>query len=60
MDKDKAIKTLDMIAEDAKNDAKSFDGKPFTGRTVGEYFGNHGASISALAKIMKLILEKDK
>lgn len=46
-----------MIAEDAKNDAKDFDGKPFTGKTVGVYFGNHGASIASLADIIREILE---
>lgn len=40
------------IAEDMANDATAFDGKPFTGRTVGEYFGNQGAAIAALANIL--------
>jgi len=47
-----------MIAEDMKNDAASFDGKPFNGKTVAEYFGNHGAAIAALAKIVKSIVEE--
>lgn len=55
--KEKIIEVLKMIAEDAKNDATDFDGKPFTGKTVGTYFGNHGASIASLAKIIKEILE---
>ena len=53
------IKILDTIAEDMKNDARKFDGRPFNGKTVAEYFGNQGAAIAALAKIMKSII-KDK
>lgn len=41
------------IAADMENDATAFDGKPFNGRTVAEYFGNHGAAIAALAKIVE-------
>lgn len=48
----------DQIAEDMKNDATNFDGQPFNGRTVAEYFGNHGAAIAALAKILKSLLEE--
>lgn len=57
---DKAIKILEMIAEDMKNDAKNFDGKPFNGRTVAELFGNHGAAIAALADVVRLMLEREK
>lgn len=57
MDRDKTIKVLKMIAEDAENDAKEFDGKPFTGKIVGTYFGNHGASIASLANILREFLE---
>jgi hypothetical protein len=53
------IKVLEMIAEDMKNDAKNFDGKPFNGRTVAEYFGNQGAAIAALANILKSELTKE-
>ncbi len=56
MSKGKTIKVLEMIAEDMKNDAKAFDGRPFNGRTVAEYFGNQGAAIASLANIMKTIL----
>ena len=59
MDKIKLINTLDMIAQDMKDDAAKFDGKPFTGKTVAEYFGNQGAAISALARIIKTILEQE-
>ena len=55
---DKRIKLLEMIMEDTKNDAASFDGRPFTGKVVAEYFGNHGAAIAALANIIKSMLEK--
>lgn len=55
--RDKRIKLCEKIAEDMKNDATEFDGKPFTGRSVGEYFGNHGAAIAALADLIKSIME---
>jgi hypothetical protein len=55
--KDK-IKILEMIAEDMKNDAVNFDGRPFNGKTVAQYFGNQGAAIAALANIIKSILEE--
>jgi len=58
MPKDKRINVLEIIAADMKNDAKEFDGKPFNGRTVAEYFGNHGAAIAALANIVRSILEQ--
>jgi hypothetical protein len=52
------IKILTMVDDDMRNDAINFDGKPFNGRTVAEYFGNQGAAISALAAIIKSILEE--
>lgn len=54
---DNRINVCEQIAEDVKNDAINFDGKPFTGKTVGEYFGYHGAAIAALADLVKSILE---
>ena len=53
---DKRIKVLEMIAVDMKNDAKNFDGRPFNGKTVAEYFGYQGAAIAALADIVKSTL----
>ena len=57
--KDKRIKILEEIARDMKNDAKNFDGQPFNGKTVAEYFGCQGAAIAALAKIIKSMLEDE-
>lgn len=54
------IKVLDTIAADMKSDSEKFDGRPFDGKTVAEYFGNQGAAIAALARIMKSILEQNK
>lgn len=54
----KPTEILDMIADDMRNDAIHFDGQPFTGKTVAEYFGNQGAAIAALANLMKTFLEK--
>ena len=55
---DKRIKILEMIAADMKSDAAKFDGRPFNGKTVAEYFGNQGAAIASLANIVKSILEQ--
>jgi len=58
--KDKRIKVLEKIAKDMKEDATAFDGRPFNGKTVGEYFGNQGAAIAALAKIVKTVLMQEE
>lgn len=56
----KDIKVLEMIATDMENDARDFDGRPFSGKTVAEYFGRQGAAIAALARIMKALLIQSK
>lgn len=56
MNKEKTIKVLETISSDMENDAKNFDGQPFTGKTMAEYNGNQGAAIAALADIIKEIL----
>jgi len=56
-DNKKKIKVLEMIAQDMKEDVAKFDGQPFTGKIVAEYFGNQAAAIAALANIIKAILE---
>jgi hypothetical protein len=58
-EKEKALRVLAMISDGMENDAKEFDGKPFTGKVIAEYFGNQGAAISALANIIKSIIEKE-
>ena len=55
---DNRIEILKMIATDMKEDAKNFDGKPFNGKNVAEYLGIHGATIAALANIVRSILEE--
>lgn len=58
---ERLIEICEQIAEDVKNDAKEFDGKPFDGKTVAQYFGYHGAAINALASILKeIILHQNK
>jgi len=57
MNDKKIIEVLEMIAKDQADDAKKFEGAPFTGRTVAEYFGNQGAAIAALANIIKSLVE---
>ena len=51
------IEVLAMIEKDTAEDAKRFGGQPFTGKTVAEYFGCHGAAIRALARIVREHLE---
>lgn len=45
------------IANDMRLDAERFDGQPFNGRTVAEYFGNQGAAIAGLARILEAFCE---
>lgn len=44
------------IARDAERDVKAFDGRPFDGPTVAEYFGLLGAQILALANLVDRLL----
>lgn len=57
MDKNRLIEICNQVALDVENDAKEFDGKPFNGKVVAEYFGSHGAAINALANVLKHFLE---
>jgi hypothetical protein len=56
--KDNRKSICETIAADMKTDASDFDGKPFTGKTVGTYMGYHGAAIAALADLVKSLLEE--
>ena len=56
----KKSEVLESIARDMENDAREFDGRPFNGKTVAEYFGNQGAAIAALANIVKSILDEQE
>ena len=58
-ERERKIEILKDIAEDMKNDAIRFDGQPFTGKTVAQYFGYQGAAIAALADILRSILEPE-
>lgn len=59
MEKKKTIEILEAIEKDMRDDAAKFDGQPFNGKVVAEYFGCQGAAIAALARIIKSILEED-
>ena len=59
-DKKRTLEVLDMIIEDCETDAKEFDRKPFTGKTLGELHGILEAKIQALAKIVKELVEETK
>ena len=60
MNKPRVRNTLKLIADDMRTDAKNFDGKEFNGKNVAEYFGYHGAAITALANIILELLEEKK
>ena len=55
--KDRVLAVLRTIADDMRDDATAFEGKPFTGRNVAEYFGHQGAAIAALAEILSKVVE---
>ena len=59
-DMKKEIKILEEIIKDTENDARYFDGRPFDGKNVAAYFGNHGAAIAALAGVVKSIIAKSE
>ena len=60
MNKERMKEVLTNIEKDMENDAKNFDGKPFDGKTVAQYFGYQGAAIAALAKAIRVILEEEE
>lgn len=55
--KERLIKICEEVAADMERDAKEFDGKPFDGKTVATYFGYQGAAISALANVIKKLVD---
>lgn len=56
--KENIRRVLRDIGIDQKADASNFEGQPFNGRTVAEYFGNQGAAIAALASIIFALLDE--
>jgi len=57
MEIEKMVEVLDLISKDVEEDAKTLDGKPFTGKVVETQFGNHGAAIVGIVAILKELLE---
>jgi hypothetical protein len=57
MNDKKIIEVLEMISKNQEDDAKNFDGAPFTGHMVAIYFANQGAAIATLADIVKFLVE---
>lgn len=53
----KLSKVADQIIDDMEADAKAVDGKPFTGKSMGELFGQHYATTQALAKMVKELID---
>ena len=60
MSKAKDLQILDLIIEDCEKDVREFEGKQFTGKTVGEMHGIIEAKIDALAKILKRVIERSE
>lgn len=58
--KEQLIKICDNVAKATKEDATNFDGQLFTGKVVATYLGYQGASIAALATILKEVIENIK
>lgn len=54
----KMIEVCEKVSADVEQDARDFDGKPFTGKTVAEYFGYHGAAIKAIADMLAETLKE--
>lgn len=57
MNTSRIIEVMKEVAKDVEKDAADFDGRPFDGKTVAAYMGNHGAAIQAIAKAVVEILE---
>ena len=53
----RTLEVMELIIEDCEEDVKEFDGKPFTGKTLGELHGILEAKIQAIAKAVKKIAE---
>lgn len=54
---DKIRASCALIKEDMENDVRTFTGRPFDGRTVGEMHGNLAAGIAALAGMVSVLAE---
>ena len=59
-DKKRMLEVCEQISKDVENDARTFDGKPFNGRIMAEYMGNHGAAIKALADILSEVIKTEE
>lgn len=58
MEDNRKIDALEMIVANMKREAKCFDGRPFNGKVIAEYFGNLEAAIVEMANIMDSILKQ--
>lgn len=58
--KERSIVVCHTINEDLENDLRESEGKPFTGKTVGEMFGFQAAAIKALSDILIEVLKSTK
>jgi len=60
MDKHVLLKTLKLIEGDMESDVRNFEGQAFTGKNVAIQLGNQAAAISALANIVRKVVEEAK
>ena len=57
--KEQLIRRLQLVSDDMERDAKTLDGMPFNGKSVGTQFGNQCAAIRGLSETLKELLEED-
>lgn len=50
---------MKVVKDDCAVDVKEYDGKPFTGKTVGEIHGIIEAKIDALASTIKELIDAE-
>ena len=55
--RERIMHVLQEVARDVENDVKRFEGAPFNGKTVAEYFGCQAAAIKAVADILLAVVE---
>jgi uncharacterized protein YukE len=57
VDKARLVATCDMIIGDCANDVTRYEGAPFDGKTMAAYQGEQNAMISALAGMVRVLVE---
>ncbi len=60
MNKEKAIRMLNDVQNDMQRDVEDINGDPISGAAVALYFGHQAAAISAVAQVLKSIVEDNE